>query len=128
MTEFAVGDRVEFLQDAEGWAYEGSPGVITEIKTSILEPSELLLTILLDIPSTPVYAYGSHVKHIEATPIPQDFRFFRRTDGAISESTYPTFEAALEGWRGFAQNGDQTEIIEVISHGTYKAVLKVEEA
>lgn len=70
--------------------------------------------------------FAGDIEHVDAFEIPKDFRFFRRSDGAISQAPYPTFEAALEGWRGFAQNGDQTEIVELVSHGTYKATLKVE--
>jgi hypothetical protein len=70
----------------------------------------------------------SELKHLEATPVPKEFRFFRRSDSSISEVPYSTFEAALAGWKTFAQDGQEVEIIEVVSHGTYKAVLKVEEA
>jgi hypothetical protein len=118
MREFKVGDKVRSLVD-ELDIRKGAEYTVTEGESygciAVLDDRE----DQHDLRCT-------DVEHVEATPIPKDFRFFRRSDGAISQSPYPTFEAALEGWRGFAQNGDQTEIVELISHGTYKATLKVE--
>jgi hypothetical protein len=62
------------------------------------------------------------------TPVPKEFRFFRRGDSSISVQPYETFEAALQGWKPFAQDGQEVEIIEIVSHGKYKATLKIEEA
>lgn len=123
--EFQVGDAVEFTEDYEKWAFKGATGVIDFVWPPCGD-FPVAYDVRLDSTDKTVYTDPSLLKHVEAFEIPADFRFFRRTDGAISEVPYPTFEAALEGWRGFAQNGDQTEIIELISHGTYKATLKVE--
>jgi hypothetical protein len=75
-----------------------------------------------------VAVYDKRLKHVEAVPVAKEFRFFRRGDSSISMQPYETFEAALQGWKPFAQDGQEVEIIEVVSHGTYKATLKVEEA
>jgi hypothetical protein len=122
MSKFEIGDKVRLAKPVR------EPDVKYWSGTLIVEQlwHDGSYSCVKEAGSVSGYFSEDELEHVEATPIPADFRFFRRTDGAISEVPYPTFEAALEGWRGFAQNGDQTEIVELISHGTYKATLKVE--
>jgi len=124
--EFAVGDRVEFVEDYSGLAKQGDQGVVTYADEADHD-GEVFVRVELDNGSR-FTVYDWRIKHLEATPVPKEFRFFRRSDSSISEVPYATFEAALSGWKTFAQDGQEVEIIEVVSHGTYKAVLKVEEA
>ena len=124
--EFAVGDRVEFVEDYSGLAKQGDQGVVTYADEADHD-GDVFVRVELDNGSR-FTVYDWRIKHLEATPVPKEFRFFRRSDSSISEVPYSTFEAALAGWKTFAQDGQEVEIIEVVSHGTYKAVLKVEEA
>jgi uncharacterized protein YodC (DUF2158 family) len=119
--EFKVGDKVRLKDQGR---YMGTWCGVMEVSNVYIDEGVTALHPYNKLG----YFREDELELIEEQPyaIPADFRFFRRTDGAISEVPYPTFEAALEGWRGFAQDGDQTEIVELIPHGTYKATLKVE--
>jgi hypothetical protein len=119
-TEFKVGDRVELVdKEAFGGHYTDEMEV-TDIEGRYITTKDHEYSGFLFLPS--------ELKHLEAHPIEKEFRFFRRSDAAISQEPYDTFEAALAGWKAFAQDGQEVEIIEVVSHGTYKATLKIEEA
>jgi hypothetical protein len=119
-TEFKVGDRVELVdKEAFGGHYTDEMEV-TDIEGRYITTKAHEYSGFLFLPS--------ELKHLEATPVPKEFRFFRRSDAAISTAPFATFEDALAGWRDVAMGGDEVEIIEVVSHGTYKATLKIEEA
>ena len=124
--EFKVGDRVEFIRDCSSGAKQGDQGVVAHADEADHD-GDIFVSVNLDT-GRRYTVYDWRIKHVEATPVPKEFRFFRRSDSSISEVPYSTFEAALAGWKTFAQDGQEVEIIEVVSHGTYKAVLKVEEA
>jgi hypothetical protein len=127
-TEFQVGDRVEFVENYSDKAWIGSQGVITERDPFRFDPEHTLAYVKLDGADHSIGVYEFRLKHVEATPVPKEFRFFRRSDAAISDIPYVSFEEALAGWKVFAQDGNEVEIIEIIPHGKYKAVLKIEEA
>jgi hypothetical protein len=121
-TEFQVGDRVEFTENYSSRAKLGEQGTVVWF-------DDEFVGLDLDNGSGEVICcYHWRVKHVEATPVPKEFRFFRRSDAAISTDPYESFEEALAAWKAFAQDGQEVEIIEVVSHGSYKAVLKIEEA
>jgi hypothetical protein len=121
-TEFQVGDRVEFVENySSSLAKRGDQG-------TVVWSDDEFVGLDLDNGSGEVTCYACRVKHVEATPVPKEFRFFRRSDAAISDIPYVSFEEALAGWKVFAQDGNEVEIIEIIPHGKYKAVLKIEEA
>jgi hypothetical protein len=120
--EFQVGDRVEFLEDYSSKAKLGEQGTV------IWSDDEFVSLDMDNGSCGEVICYHWRVKHVEATPVPKEFRFFRRSDAAISDIPYVSFEEALAGWKVFAQDGNEVEIIEIIPHGKYKAVLKIEEA
>jgi hypothetical protein len=120
-TEFQVGDRVEFVENySSSLAKRGDQGTVNW-------SDDEFVSVDMDNGAS-VTCYACRVKHVEAHPIEKEFRFFRRSDAAISQEPYGTFEAALAGWKAFAKDGQEVEIIEVVSHGTYKATLKIEEA
>jgi hypothetical protein len=127
VNKFEKGDRVEFVCDYNGLVEVGSQGTVTYVEDSECPEANQFLRIDLDKGGY-LAVFDFRIKHLEATPVPKEFRFFRRSDSSISDLPYATFEAALAGWKTFAQDGQEVEIIEVVSHGTYKAVLKVEEA
>lgn len=125
--QFQVGDRVEFIDDYSRTLTVGVKATVTHVEDEIVfvtadngtRGSCFCWRLKLIEPAT---------EEQEAVPVPKEFRFFRRSDAAISNDPYETFEAALAGWKVFAQDGNEVEIIEIVSHGTYKAVLKIEEA
>jgi hypothetical protein len=120
-TEFQVGDRVEFVENySSSLAKRGDQGTVAWA-------DDEFVSVDMDNGAS-VTCYACRVKHVEATPVPKEFRFFRRSDAAISTAPFATFEDALAGWRAVAMGGDEVEIIEIVSHGSYKAVLKIEEA
>jgi hypothetical protein len=127
MSKFQVGDRVEFIEDYNDNCFVGTQGTITYVADFDDAPGDRLVTVEVEGLGG-IGVYDKRLKHLEATPVPKEFRFFRRSDAAISQEPYDTFEAALAGWKAFAQDGQEVEIIEVVSHGTYKATLKIEEA
>jgi hypothetical protein len=128
-TEFKVGDRVEFTEDYDDIP-KGTRGTLTFVGGVEDSPEDRLVCLDLEGHAwrDATSVYDKRLKHVEAHPIEKEFRFFRRSDAAISQEPYDTFEAALAGWKAFAQDGQEVEIIEVVSHGTYKATLKIEEA
>lgn len=129
MSKFQVGDRVEFSQWYDGHD-QGTKGTIVNTEKYEDCPGEWLVGVEVEGHSSPVYLYDYRLNAVEeeAVPVVKEFRFFRRHDGSISMQPYDSFEAALQGWKGFAQDGNEVEIIEFVSHGKYKAVLKIEEA
>jgi hypothetical protein len=128
MSKFQVGDRVEFLENYGGRAETGDLGTVVDVEHP--ESGPAIITVAVDNGmSASCFEYRLKlVEEEEAVPVVKEFRFFRRHDGAISMQPYETFEAALQGWKEFAQDGNEVEIVEFVSHGKYKAVLKVEEA
>jgi hypothetical protein len=122
-TEFQVGDRVEFTAEYKHFAKQGEQATVVGHH----EKYDNIVTVETAQGRT-FDAYRWRLKHVEATPVPKEFRFFRRSDAAISTAPFATFEDALAGWRAVAMGGDEVEIIEIVSHGSYKAVLKIEEA
>lgn len=131
MSKFQVGDRIEFIEEF----FEvdvGTQGTIISTAYGEDEPGDFGVDVAVDGGNRSVWVYDKRLAPAqveqEAVPVPKEFRFFRRSDAAISNDPYETFEAALAGWKVFAQDGNEVEIIEIVSHGTYKAVLKIEEA
>jgi hypothetical protein len=127
-TEFQVGDRVELVEHYMSGAKLGEQGTVIEVssKASVLVGQYIVCVKMDNGAEISIYAF--RLKHVEATPVPKEFRFFRRSDAAISTDPYESFEDALAAWKAFAQDGQEVEIIEVVSHGSYRAVLKIEEA
>jgi hypothetical protein len=126
MSKFQVGDRVEFTEDYHTTS-AGTQGTLKDVCEHDDEPGDRLVTVEVE-GLNDVAVYDKRLKHVEAVPVAKEFRFFRRGDSSISMQPYETFEAALQGWKPFAQDGQEVEIIEVVSHGKYKATLKIEEA
>jgi hypothetical protein len=126
-SKFQVGDRVEFLENYGGRAETGDLGTVVDVERP--ESGPAIITVAVDNGmSASCFEYRLKLVEEEAVPVVKEFRFFRRGDSSISMQPYETFEAALAGWKPFAQDGNEVEIIEFVSHGKYKAVLKIEEA
>jgi hypothetical protein len=128
-TEFQVGDRVELVEHYMSRAKLGEQGTVIAVSSedAPVLVGQYIVCVKMDN-GAEISVYAFRLKHVEATPVPKEFRFFRRSDAAISTDPYGSFEDALAAWKAFAQDGQEVEIIEVVSHGSYKAVLKIEEA
>jgi hypothetical protein len=128
-TEFQVGDRVELVEHYMSRAKLGEQGTVIAVSSedAPVLVGQYIVCVKMDN-GAEISVYAFRLKHVEATPVPKEFRFFRRSDAAISDIPYVSFEEALAGWKVFAQDGNEVEIIEIIPHGKYKAVLKIEEA
>lgn len=127
MSKFQVGDRVELVEDYHN-QLKGTQGTVSFIGYEEDSPGYRLVNIRADGYGD-LGIYDKRLKLVakEAPVAVKDFRYFLRATEDLSIASFPTFEAALAGWKETdAHDGAETEIIEIISHGTYKATLKVE--
>jgi hypothetical protein len=119
MSKFQVGDRVEFVEMYHDHPV-GTQGTISYVASERDTEDDWLVSVSLDS-GDECGVYDKRLK-LEKT---SEFRF-RSDCGDYSIDRYQSFEDALAGFKEHSRGENEAEIVEIITHGKYKAVLKIE--
>jgi hypothetical protein len=123
MSKFQVGDRVEFTEHYQSTATIGDQGTVTAIEPQYGSlKDEYVVSVRMDNGAkTSAYAFRLKLVNDKTS----EFRF-RSDCGDYSIDSYQSFEDALAGFKEHSRGENEAEIVEIITHGKYKAVLKIE--
>jgi hypothetical protein len=123
MSKFQIGDRVEFVENYGEHFPKGTQSTVTRLSPALEGEEDDIVGVKRDDGKTGS-CFEYRVKLVEEKAL-SEFRF-RSDEGAYSFDGYQSFEDALAGFKEHSRGENEAEIVEIISHGKYKAVLKIE--